>query len=65
VVQVALVIVAVLPFPEESATVGPVPSLNEYAATGEIDCAAAGAGTPPQPAASARPVINNPHARVR
>src|SRR5260370_742754 len=33
VVQVAFAIVPVFPFPEESATVVPVPSLNEYAAT--------------------------------
>ena len=33
VVQVALVIVPLLPLPEESLTVVPVPSLNAYAAT--------------------------------
>jgi hypothetical protein len=36
VVQVAFAIVPVFPFPEESATVVPVPSLNEYAATSPL-----------------------------
>ena len=36
VVQVAFAIVPVFPFPEESATVVPVPSLNEYAATNPL-----------------------------
>src|SRR5712692_5062679 len=40
VVQVAFAIVPVFPFPEESATVVPVPSLNEYAATRPLERAA-------------------------
>ena len=36
-VQVAPLIVPLFPFPEASATVVPVPSLNPYAATGVIE----------------------------
>ena len=40
VVHVAPLIVPVLPFPEASATVGPLPSLKPYAATSPVTCAA-------------------------